>query len=98
MIAHYLNRPLLVRIEDLLRPGGYLVMAHPTIHNLERHDRPPRNHLLGPGELPGLIPGLEIVFEFEGWTDEERHEAQVVARRPRPSGSDGGESRDEDNG
>jgi len=82
VIAHYLNRELLERVATMVRPGGHLVVTHPTIHNLERNERPPKDHLLQPGELPGLLAGLHVVAQFEGWTPEDRHEAQIVARRP----------------
>ncbi len=82
VIHHYLNRRLLSQISSVLVPGGLLVMAHPTVINLERHDRPGRRYLLEPGELPGLLAGLEAESFFEGWTAQGRHEAQVVARRP----------------
>jgi hypothetical protein len=52
----------------------------PTRSNLERHTRPDPRHLLEDGELPGLVPGLEIVRYEEGWTEQGRHEARLVAR------------------
>lgn len=82
VIAHYLNRAQLSRIGRLITPGGHLVMTHPTVENLARHDRPPRSYLLEPGELTSLLVGLEVVSCFEGWTSEERHESQVLARLP----------------
>ena len=57
-----------------------LVVVHPTRSNLERHDSPGPHHLLDDGELPGLIPGLEVVHYEEGWSEEGRHEARLVAR------------------
>ncbi len=87
VIHHYLNRRLLSEVESILAPGGHLVMAHPTLINLERHDRPSRRYLLEPGELPSLLSSLEIASYFEGWTTQGRHEARVVAWRPQSNGA-----------
>ena len=80
--AHYLHRPLFQAYPALLAPGGLLVVAHPTRRNLERHSKPGPEFLLDDGELSGLVSGLEIVFYDEGWHDDGRHEARLVARRP----------------
>ena len=79
---HYLHRPLFARYPALLAPGGLLVVVHPTRTNLERHSKPGPDFLLEDGELPGLVSSLEIVRYEEGWLDEGRHEARLVARRP----------------
>ena len=39
--------------------------------------------LLEDGELPQLVEDLEILHYEEGWLREDRHDAVVVARRPR---------------
>lgn len=78
---HFLWRPLFSQFADALAPGGYLVIAHPTMSNLQRNQRPGAAYLLEDGELPRLVAGLEILCYQEGWTDENRHEAQLVARR-----------------
>ncbi len=78
---HYLHRPLFARYPALLAPGGLLVVVHPTRTNLERHSKPGPDFLLEDGELPGLVSSLEIVRYEEGWLDEGRHEARLVARR-----------------
>jgi hypothetical protein len=62
-----------------------LLIAQPTVRNLERHDRPPRSWLLDEGQLGAVVAGLEhleVVELSEGWTDEDRHEARAVLRRP----------------
>lgn len=87
VIHHYLNRGLLGRVHRLLRPGGKLVACHPTLHNLDRNSRPTARFLLEPGEMSTLLDGLEIVTYFEGWTNQGRHEAQVVAGLGSPAGS-----------
>ena len=81
LVFHYLHRPLFARYPTLLAPGGLLVIAHPTRANLERHSKPGPRFLLDDGELPGLVPSLEIVRYDEGWHDDGRHEARLVARR-----------------
>ncbi|MCU0272172.1 MAG: class I SAM-dependent methyltransferase [Acidimicrobiales bacterium] len=85
LVRHYLQRPLLPRLGDLLAPGGLLCVCIATRRNLERHPRPSARFLLEPGELPGLVPDLEIVRWVEDWTDESpdgRHEGRLVARMP----------------
>lgn len=78
----FLWRPLLAELPMALPPGGLLLVAHPTRSNQRRHERPGPRHLLDDGELPGLVRGLEVLLDEEGWTPEGRHEARLVARRP----------------
>jgi len=79
---HYLQRSLFPAIAAALVPGGLLVFCHQTRTNLERHARPGPEHLLDEGEAPRLAAGLDIVSYDEGWREEGRHEAHLVARRP----------------
>ncbi len=79
---YFLNRPLFARYPEALAPGGWVVVAHPTLRNLTRHPRPGPNHLLAEGELPRLVSGLDVVSYEEEWFEEGRHEARLVARRP----------------
>src|SRR5512137_1522024 len=79
---YYLDRRLLGTVPGVLAPGGLLVLAHATRRNLERRPRPGPAHLLDEGELPGLVPGLEILRFTEGWVEDDHHEARLVARRP----------------
>ncbi len=81
LVSRFLHRPLYRAIADRLAPGGLAVVIHPTTTNLARHDRPPRRYLLEPGELPGLLPGLEPLRYDEGWTEDGRHEARFLGRR-----------------
>jgi tellurite methyltransferase len=80
---HFLKRSLFPALTDALAPGGLLVFCQPTRRNLERHDRPPARFLLDEGELPALIAELplETLRYEEGWLDEGRHEARLLARR-----------------
>jgi SAM-dependent methyltransferase len=83
LCAYFLHRPLLPALAAALAPGGLLVLAHATRSNLQRHPRPGPDHLLEDGELPSLVRGLDLVRYDEGWLESGRHEARVVARRPR---------------
>jgi len=80
----FLWRPILAEAAAELRPGGRLIMVQPTQSNLERHEKPPADFLLGDAELPGLVQaaGLRILHEEAGWLEDGRHEAVVVAERP----------------
>ncbi|MCA9222421.1 MAG: class I SAM-dependent methyltransferase [Planctomycetales bacterium] len=69
------------RFASALAPGGVLLYLQPTRRNLERNDRPPFQFLLPDGELPSLIPGLEVLHYEEGWLADGRHDALLVARR-----------------
>jgi len=80
---YFLHRPLFAEFLRTLAPGGWLVVAHATRRNLERHPRPGPAHLLGDGELPSLVGGLEIASYGEAWFESGRHEARLVARKPR---------------
>jgi len=83
---HYLPAPsLFAALPAALAPGGVFILVQPTRRNLERHERPPARFLLDEGEARRLLPpGLEVVSDDEGWLEDGRHEARVVARRPRP--------------
>jgi tellurite methyltransferase len=87
---HYLHRPLFGSFPAALAPAGLLVCEIATVRNLERHDRPPRPYLLEEGELAALAKDLEIVSYGEGWVDDDRHCARLVARRSVPPDGDDG--------
>jgi tellurite methyltransferase len=80
---HYLQRKLFAAFPEVLAPGGLLLFVQPTRLNLTRHPRPPEQFLLEEGELPRLVQGLEILRYDEGWLSEGRHEARLLARKPR---------------
>lgn len=79
--AHFLWRPLFDIFPSVLDRSGRLVCIHPTITNLQRHDKPPKRFLLEDGELPQLAGNLNILHYEEGWSVEGRHEAILVAER-----------------
>jgi len=83
LCLNFLWRPLFAAVPQVLAPGGLLVFSQPTRANLQRHPHPSARFLLEEGELPRLVQGLELVSYTEGWTEEGRHEARLVASRPR---------------
>jgi tellurite methyltransferase len=82
LCAYFLHRPLFLAFAAELAPGGWLLVAHATRSNLQRHPRPGPAHVLEDGELPALVPGLQLVRYEEGWLESGRHEARLVARKP----------------
>jgi hypothetical protein len=89
LCVNFLWRPLFATVPADLTPRGLLVVTHPTRSNLQRHARPGPRHLLEDGELSGLVRDMEVVRSEEGWTEEGRHEARLVAQRG-DAGSDRG--------
>lgn len=77
----YLWRPLFATFGEHLAPGGTLVVIQPTRRNLERHGKPPAQYLLAEGELRELAGELQVVHYEEGWLEDGRHDAVLVARR-----------------
>lgn len=87
VVVRYLDRALLRAAPRLLRRGGLLLFTQPTVRNLQRHDRPPRQWLLDEGEVSALVgdlEGIELVTVSEAWTAAGRHEAQLVVARRDP--------------
>jgi len=86
ILSHYYDcRALIPTIIQNLGPAGILIVVQPTEKNLERSPKPPRRFLLQEGELrsvASVASKLEIISYTEAWTDEDRHEATLVARRP----------------
>ena len=84
---HYLQRSLITQFATQLAPGGVLFFVQPTVRNLERHDRPSQRFLLEEGELITLAQraGLEAQLYEEGWSEEGRHEALLIATAGAPS-------------
>ena len=78
---HFLQRNLFDAFKTQLADGGVLIYAQPTMRNLERHARPPADFLLEAHELVSLVAPMKIELYREGWLEEGRHEALVVARK-----------------
>ncbi len=78
---HFLQRNLFDHFKASLANDGLLIYAQPTMRNLERHSRPPADFLLEAHELVNLVKPLKIELYREGWLEEGRHEALVVARK-----------------
>lgn len=79
---HFINRSLFPAFLEVLRPGGFLVFSRATLQNLERHERPPSPYLLEVGEGWDLLDGWDLVVAREGWSIEDRHEFEALARKP----------------
>lgn len=79
---HFIKRHLFPEFRRVLRPGGLVVFCRATVRNLERNDRPPRPYLLDVGEGWDLFDGFELLIAREGWSVEERHEFEALARVP----------------
>jgi len=85
IVCRYLHRPLVPRLEALLRPGGWLLYETFTVHQRELGYGPNRSDfLLEPGELARLFPGLETRAYWEGTDSNDRPAAlaRLAARRP----------------
>lgn len=83
VMFHYLDRARRDAIAALLDDGGLVIACQPTVRNLERHQHPSKDYLVGEGELRAWAEalGLEVVVSREGWNAEGRHEAELIARR-----------------
>lgn len=86
LCSMFLDRSLFKRAAPVLAPQGTLVYLQPTQTNLTRHEKPPRDFLLEDGEMPSLVTaaGLNIIHYEEGWLEDGRHDACVVAQLPEP--------------
>jgi SAM-dependent methyltransferase len=86
LVFRYLHRPLIPAIARALAPGGLLV--YETFTTDQRAlGIGPRNpdHLLEPGELPGLFSGLELLDYWEGLSGEvENAQVARITARARP--------------
>lgn len=84
----YLWQPTPELLRSALNPGGVFIMIQPTTTNLERHEKPPRDFLLQPGELATRFSmdackahGLRLCHHFEGWAADDLHDEVLVVRR-----------------
>ena len=81
LLSYFLLEARFGELSGLLRPGGVLLMVHPTTQNLERHPRPGRRWVLEAGRFSGMA-GLETLHLEEGWGARGRHEVRYIGRRP----------------
>jgi tellurite methyltransferase len=86
--VRYVNTALYPSLIELLAPGGFLVAEQHLRTDAEVAG--PRNaeYRFAPGALRKYMAGLDIVFEFEGLTDDPDGRraalAQVIGRRSAP--------------
>lgn len=81
--VHFLSRRVLETVGAFLAPGGLFAFVQPTVENLKKHSRPGRRWLLEVGEALELLdPRLEVITCDEGWSEEGRHEVELLARLP----------------
>ncbi len=83
VVCRYLHRPLLPRLAEALRPGGWLVYRTHLAHPLRAPDARPRRSafLLASGELLRAFGGLEVL-RYEEAAGPDGAWAGLVARRP----------------
>ena len=78
---YYLNRPLIARIVESLRPGADFLLEAFTAEHQRIYGKPKSDSLvLEPGELAQLINGLEVLFLEEGLHGD-RYTARLWARK-----------------
>ena len=81
LVSFFLVRGRFSAIVSSLAPGGHLVIIHPTLRNLERHDKPTARWLFEEGELNEGVPGLRTLHQEEGWGERGRHEIRYLGKR-----------------
>lgn len=78
-IFRYLQRPLLIRLREWLKPGGIVLVETFTREHRARHGKPRREELtLEANELPRLMSDFEIIHYSEGWRGN-IHTARICA-------------------
>ena len=85
LVFRYLHRPLFPELAALLRPGGLLLYETFTLRQREFAHGPSRQEfLLREGELPTLVPSLEVLSWWEGCREGEHPNwvSALAARRP----------------
>jgi tellurite methyltransferase len=84
LVFFYLNRGLMPRLAQGLRPGGLLFEANRNVRFLQARPDFDPDYLLAVGELRemALDAGLEVVYYADG-TPEKDSDARLIARAPR---------------
>jgi tellurite methyltransferase len=84
LIAYYLQRDLILRAKEAVRPGGLILSI---VHTPETGENWTEKRA-APGELRGFFTGWEILHDYEGPSRDPAHRrpvAEIVARRPEPN-------------
>lgn len=82
LVSRFLDRDLLPKLPQMLRPGGALLYETFTTRHRERNERPrSAARLLRPDELRSAFSGLRIRHYDEDWR-ENAHTARLWAERP----------------
>lgn len=81
VVVHYLHRPLFPALRSALKPGGILVYETFTRAQAQRGRPTNPAFLLGPGELPGLVSPLHVLFEREGDFEGKMVSSVIAVRR-----------------
>ncbi|MBE7446998.1 MAG: methyltransferase domain-containing protein [Planctomycetia bacterium] len=80
---YYLQRDLVPRMKDALKPGGMIIYETFTIENLERGFKGPGNkeYLLKSNELLNLFKDLKIIYYRELVLDNKKAIASLIAKK-----------------
>jgi tellurite methyltransferase len=78
-IFYYLNRPLLKAMQQIIKPGGMIVIETLTRKMKEKFPYLPDDYLLASGELAELFMGWRILSYREEWIDLHRSHPKAVA-------------------
>ena len=89
VIARFLNRPLIPRLIDALRPGGHIVYDHHCITPVEVDGPKSRRFRARPNELLERFRALRVLFYEEGIVADPDGSRMALARLVACKGSPG---------
>ena len=89
VIARFLNRPLIPRLIDALRPGGHIVYDHHYITPVEVDGPKSRRFRARPNELLERFRALRVLFYEEGIVADPNGGRMALARLVACKGSPG---------
>ncbi len=80
---YYLQRDLIPRMKEALKPGGMIIYETYTIENWERGFEGPKNkdYLLKPNELLDLFKDLKIIYYRELILNNKKAVASLIAKK-----------------
>ncbi|MEM6296325.1 MAG: class I SAM-dependent methyltransferase [Myxococcota bacterium] len=84
LCTNYLQGSLWTALAATVSNDGVVLWLHPTVRNLERHEKPSRRFLLAEGEGARILEaaGFDALHHREDWIGEPaRHVCQLGARR-----------------